>query len=79
MLDWSISNVFGHLADLDCICFPVTATRLLLGTEEREDSRLVVAEELLQPFSSHYANLHLYLFIFDTLLAEICPELVIRD
>lgn len=50
-----------------------------MKAEEHEDSRLAVAEELLQPFSSHYANLHLFLFIFDTLLAEICPELVIRD
>ncbi|KAK9898165.1 hypothetical protein P389DRAFT_166483 [Cystobasidium minutum MCA 4210] len=55
---------------------PAETTRLLLRTEDSLDSRTTLAAELLKSFSSHYANIHLYLFILDTLVAKFCPELV---
>lgn len=62
---------FTHLKAGDTIA-------LLVKSQDGDEAKFCLAKELLEPFSSHYINLHLYLFLLDTVVANMRPDLVLE-
>lgn len=78
---WKVISEDGTSPSTDWIMIlKGEATRIAIRNDESEDedARLVLAAEMLEPFSSAYINSHLNLFILDTLVANICPDLVVN-
>ncbi|GAA5953854.1 hypothetical protein JCM21900_005492 [Sporobolomyces salmonicolor] len=44
---------------------------------DRDASRLVLAQHVLRPFSSHVANVHLFVLVVDLVVGKVFPELVV--
>lgn len=48
-----------------------------LHRPDLDEVRLELARQLLDPFSSQYCNVHLFLFILDLAAARLCPDLIV--
>lgn len=51
----------------------------LLPGVDPADAAHSIAKDILDPFGSHYCNTHLIMFLLDLIVANVCPELVVKE
>jgi hypothetical protein len=70
---------FPPTVPLTCIIRLAYSLRLFFTNTPAEDKPIAIARHLLRPFSSHIANVHLFVLIIDLVIGKIFPELVQKE